>query len=295
MLSRRALLLGTAGAGVAGVGAVGVGIQQGVLPGRPFLQELLGRNGEDGFVPDIAPGRVERGSFPSQHRLGVGTGWALCRPPGSSGPLPLVVALHGVGGDHATLIGPSFGLPEFLAQAVAGGVPPFAIATVDGGTSYWHERPSGEDAGTMIIDELLPLLSERGVLTDRIGLMGWSMGGYGALRLGSLLGPDRVAAVCAVSPALWTDATDASRSGFANAEEYDEFRVTGRQGDLAGIPVRIDCGTGDPFYRAVEDYVAGFPSSADLTSTFQPGRHQAGYWRRMLPVELEFVGRRLTP
>ena len=75
-----------------------------------------------------------------------------------------------------------------------------------------------------------------------------------------------------------------------DADEYDEFRVTGRQDDLAGIPVRIDCGTGDPFYRAVEDYVDGFPDDADVTATFEPGRHQAGYWRRMLPAELEFLG-----
>jgi enterochelin esterase-like enzyme len=292
VLSRRALLLGSVGVGVVGVGAVGV--QQGVLPGRPYVQDLLGLSGEDGVVPDVEPGRVERGSFASAHRLGAETGWALCRPPGSSGPLPLVVALHGAGGDHAGLVGPAYGLPQFLAQAVEAGVPPFAIATVDGGTSYWHERPSGEDAGAMVIEELLPLLAEHGAMTQRIGLMGWSMGGYGALRLGALLGPARVAAVCAVSPALWTDADDASASGFEDAEEYDEFRVTGRQEDLAGIPVRIDCGTGDPFYRAVEDYVEGFPDTADLTTTFAPGGHTTGYWRRMLPVELEFVGRRVS-
>jgi enterochelin esterase-like enzyme len=280
--------------GLAGVGTVGLGIQKGVLPGRPQIQELLGLNGEDGVVPDVEPGRLERGSFSSTHRLGAKTGWALCRPPDESGPLPLVVALHGAGGNHSTLLGPNFGLPEFLGQAVADGVPPFAIATVDGGNSYWHERPSGEDAGAMVVEELLPLLAERGVMTDRIGLLGWSMGGYGALRLGGLLGPERVVAVCAVSAALWTDADDASPSGFADAEEYDEFRVTGRQEDLAGIPVRIDCGTGDPFYRAVEDYVDGFPDDADLTVTFEPGQHQAGYWRRMLPAELEFLGRRVS-
>lgn len=146
----------------------------------------------------------------------------------------------------------------------------------------------------MVVDELLPLLATRGVTTARIGLLGWSMGGYGALRLASLLGPERVAAVCAVSPALWTDGDDASRSGFDDADEYDEFRVTGRQDELAGIPVRIDCGTGDPFYRAVEDYADGFPDDADLTATFEPGQHQAGYWRRMLPAELEFLGRQVS-
>ena len=59
------------------------------------------------------------------------------------------------------------------------------------------------------------------------------------------------------------------------------------------IPVRIDVGTGDPFYRDVQDYVDGFPDDADVTSTFEPGGHTFGFWRRMLPAQLEFVGERV--
>lgn len=292
-LSRRALLGGAAGAVVA-AGAAGTGVQQGWVPGRPWVQAHLGLNGEPGAVPDVEPGPVTTGSFVSAARGGLETGWALLRPPGGSGPLPLVVALHGLGADHATLIGPSFGLDRFLAAAVADGAAPYAIATVDGGTGYWHPRPSGEDASAMVVDELLPLLSSYDVDTARIGLLGWSMGGYGALRLAGLLGSGRVAAVVAASPALWTDGEDASTSGFADAEEYDEFSVVGRQADLDGIPARIDCGTGDPFYRAVEDYVAGFPDGAGVTSTFEPGAHDTAYWRRMLPDQLAFLGRTLA-
>ena len=124
MLRRRTLLLGTAGVGVVGLGAVGLGVEQGVLPGRTRVRDLLGLNGEDGEVPDVAPGSIERGTFRSAHRLGERTGWALCRPPGASGELPLVVALHGLGGDHERPLKPDFGLPEYLAQAVADGVPP---------------------------------------------------------------------------------------------------------------------------------------------------------------------------
>ena len=36
----------------------------------------------------------------------------------------------------------------------------------------------------------------------------------------------------------------------------------------------------------------GFPDDADLTSTFEPGAHNAAYWRRMLPEQLEFLGTR---
>lgn len=291
--TRRGLLVGGAAGAVVAV-AGGAAVQQGVLPGRPQVQSLLGLNGEAGVAPDIEPGSVIEGSFASTFRGGVETGWALVRPPGDPDRvLPLVVALHGLGSDHARLIGPNFALPEFLAAAVADGVPPFAIVAVDGGRSYWHQRPSGEDAGAMVIDELLPRMERMGTDTDRIGFLGWSMGGYGALRLGGLLGAPRVRAVVAASPAMWDDPDDASSAGFDDAEEYDEFTVQARQDELAGIPVRVDCGTGDEFYRAVEHYVGEFPDDADVTSTFEPGAHDSAYWRRMLPTQLEFLGARV--
>jgi enterochelin esterase-like enzyme len=142
----------------------------------------------------------------------------------------------------------------------------------------------------MVVDELLPLLHDQGLDTDRIGLLGWSMGGYGALRLAGLLGPDRVAAVVAASPAIWQDPGSASTAGFADAEEYETYTVVDHQDDLDGIAVRVDCGTGDPFYRDVQDYVGAFPDGADVTSTFEPGAHDRAYWRRMLPDELAFLG-----
>lgn len=269
------------------------GVQQGWLPGRPEAQELLGLNGE---VPDVDPADVEDGTFVSERRGGIETGFGVITPLGTASALPVVVALHGRGADHRTLVGRTYRIEKFLQDHVGRGGSPFAIATVDGGESYWHERPDGEDAGAMVVDELLPLLAGRGLRTgpsDRIGLLGWSMGGYGALRLGGLLGPDRVSAVCAVSPAMWADPRDASASGFADAGEYERFTVQGRQADLDGIPVRIDCGTGDPFYRAVQDYADDFPDGADVTASFEPGGHHPDYWRRVLPVELTFLGRHL--
>ncbi|GAA5152229.1 hypothetical protein GCM10023340_32210 [Nocardioides marinquilinus] len=295
-VSRRAVLTG---AGVTGSAVVvgGVGVWEGVLPGRPWLQEVLGLNGEDGDVPDVETGPVESGAFESAARLGETTRWHLLLPPGAAGPegLPLVVALHGLGMQVDTFLPGGLGVAEWLAAVVDDGTPPFAVVAPEGGDDYWHPRPDGRDPGAMVVDELLPLMAERGLRatsSDRIGLLGWSMGGYGALRLGGLLGPDRVAAVCAASPALWTDPDAASRDGFEDAEEYETFSVFGRQAQLDGVLVRLECGTGDPFYRAVEDYADGFPGDLDPAPQveLEPGGHDRGYWRRLMPGQLRLLG-----
>jgi enterochelin esterase-like enzyme len=234
-------------------------------------------------------GRVEEHAFTSKARGNERTGWSLILPPGKR-PTRLVVALHGLHEDHDSLTEPSFGLDRALAAYVDAGGTPYAIAAPDGGTTYWHPRPDGEDAGAMVVDELLPRLARMGLDTDRFGLIGWSMGGYGALRLAGILGPRRVSAVVASSPALWTYAEDASPSGFATPQEYAEYSVMHDQARLRGIPTRIDVGRSDPFHDAVETYVAGFDQK--VVSTSGPGGHDRAYWQRMLPAQLAFLGGR---
>ena len=294
MISRRALLLGLPAAGVGAAAVVLGGVESGALPGRTRLDRLLGLTGPDGAIPDIAPGRVETGAFASAHRKGAQTGWSLMLPPGEQRDLPLVVALHGRGGTHDTAVH-ELGIPEFLAQAVADGTPPFAVASVDGGDSYWHLH-DGVDSGAMVTDELIPMLGKRfagRVDAGRLGFYGWSMGGYGALRLAGQLGAQRVRAVAVASPALWVDSSGVSRAGFSSPEEYDRYSVFHDQRELAGIPVRVDIGRDDPFYVATQRYVAGFADHPHVISSFPRGAHDAGFWRRMLPAELRFLGRAL--
>jgi S-formylglutathione hydrolase FrmB len=249
-------------------------------------------DGQDARVPTAAAPAVrsEAHSFVSRARGGVRTTWSLLRPAAATGDLPVVVALHGLGQDHR--------LPAAIgaARALAGAGTPFALVAPDGGRSYWHPH-HGEDAGAMVTDELLPRLADHGLRTDRVGLLGWSMGGYGALRLAGLLGAGRVAGVVAASPALWTDAASASRSGFDDAEEYDRYSVMRDQRRLDGIRVRIDCGLTDPFADAVRAYRVRFREAlpdARLAGGFGFGNHDRGYWRRVLPRELAFLGSTLA-
>lgn len=213
--------------------------------------------------------------------------------PGRGQDLAAVVVLHGRGFDHTSAFSSAgLGLDRFLAHAVSQGVPPFALASIDGGDTYWHARDSGEDSGTMVTEEFLPLLSAQGLDITRIAFFGWSMGGYGALSLAERLGPERVAAAGALSPALWEDYSDTAPGAFDDAADFEENNVFGREGDLAQIKLRIDCGEGDPFYAAAKAYRSGFDTMPD--GGFQRGDHDLGYWRRMAPRQLAFLGNALS-
>lgn len=139
----------------------------------------------------------------------------------------------------------------------------------------------------MVIKELLPLLRTRGLDTSRIALLGWSMGGYGALLLAGSLGKDRVSACVAESPALWQNAGDTAPGAFDDPADYEAHTVFGRQPQLDGVAVRVDCGLGDGFLTSAQHYVRGL--SRRPAGGFEPGGHTLGYWRRMAPAQLAFI------
>jgi enterochelin esterase-like enzyme len=292
LISRRTVL---AGAGALALGLVGAGelAEHDVLPGRVTLHRALQLNGPNGRAPRIAIGPVVEGSFVSAARRGEWTRWRLVYPPGhgAGDGLGLLVVLHGRGGDYSSVMHP-LGLDRFLAAAVMAGVPPFAIVGVDGGDRYWHARAAGDDSGAMVTDELLPEMAKRGLRTERPAYLGYSMGGYGALLLAERMGPARVSAVVAESPALWHHADDAPSGAFDGAADFTAHDVIAARARLAGTPVRIDCGKGDPFYPVTRDFVEQLhPRPA---GGFQPGAHSGGYWRRMAPAQLRFVGTHLA-
>ncbi|KAA8970225.1 MAG: esterase family protein [Mycobacterium sp.] len=225
------------------------------------------------------------GSFVSAARGGVTTNWVILRPPGQTGPLRPVIALHGRGGSANTVT--DLGVDDVLAQLVREGRPPFAVVGVDGGDTYWHRRASGQDSGAMVLTELLPRLHAMGLDTSRVAFLGWSMGGYGALLLGSRLGPQRTAGICAVSPALFTSYAAAAPGAFDSYEDWMRNSVFGLAA-LSSIPLRVDCGTGDRFYSATRQFVAQLRTP--VSGGFAPGGHTVSYWRAQLPAELAWLG-----
>jgi S-formylglutathione hydrolase FrmB len=222
--------------------------------------------------PDKAAG-IDRqeGTFSSRFWPGQQVRWRVARPArrgSSSTPQPLVVALHGHGGDADW---PFDGVHVDRHVAATG----LAVATVDGGDFYWHARRSGIDTATMVTQELLPLLAGSGLATRRIGLIGWSMGGYGALLMASRLGPGRVAGVVAASPALWQSPGDSAPGAFDDRQDFVRNDVFAARPALTSIPVRLDCGRDDPFIAASRAFARGLPGAA---ATFDTGGHTEEYW-----------------
>lgn len=269
-VNRRSALRLAAGA----VGAAALGVTQRSFPAA---------------ADPIAAPTMMTGSFISAARGGAVTNWAIARPPGQTAALRPVIALHGKGSDTAAVM--AGGVEQGLAQAVAAGLPPFAVVAVDGGGGYWHQRASGEDSGAMVLGELLPILSQKGLDTSRVGFLGWSMGGYGALLLGGRLGTARTAAICAVSPALWSSPSAAAPGAFDGAADYAANSVWGLPA-LGSIPIRIDCGDNDPFYAATKQFIAQLPNPP--AGGFSPGGHDAGFWSAQLPAEIAWMAPLLT-
>ncbi|MDL4817092.1 alpha/beta hydrolase [Actinomadura opuntiae] len=297
MISRRALLIGGLGGLGAFAAAGGTGyalVENDVLPGRVRLDRALGRCG-DVPAPPAASTAVRRLSWHSAHRRTDVTATVVLPAANRSlRGLPVAVALHGSGGDGASAVR-SLALDHYLPDAVAnGGVPPFAIAAIDGGPdSYWHPRADGEDPIGMIVDELLPRLGKEGAEAGRIGVIGWSMGGYGALVLARRLGASRTAAVVASSPALFASYGDAHRTNarsFDGAADFARNDVFTGLDALKGIPARVDCGTSDPFAPMVRKLRDRIHPEGSMGG----GCHDGGFWRPRLPAQLAFLGHHLA-
>jgi len=290
-------LAGLAVVAIAGAGGFEL-VSHGVLPGKNELDQLDGACSAPS--PDLAayaaPGPQQSGTFYSAARRTT-VGYTIGYPPGH-GPgdrLPLVVMLHGYGGDHTDALS---GLTP--AQAVSltvdgARLPPMALVTVDGGGGYWNPHP-GDDPQGMVVRELIPMCQRRGLGTGdrRIGVMGISMGGYGAILLAEKY-PHLIGAVAAISPAIWTSyaqARAANAGAYASAADFAADDAVTHAAALSGVPVRIAAGYSDPFYPGVQALARALPESA--TVYFGNGCHTNPFFTSQEPTSLAFLARHLT-
>lgn len=222
------------------------------------------------------------GTMRSEH-AGREVRWRLAVPSGP--PKGLVVALHGYGGDADS----AFDTARLGDHVERTGL---AVASVDGGTTYWHARRDGTDTGAMVADELIPLaLREAGLGSGApVATYGWSMGGFGALHLAAALGSKRIRAAVAVSAAVWLEPGDTPEGAFDDREDYLRVSVLGRAASLRRTPVWLSCGTSDPFIEANRALARKLP---DAHVVFDAGGHDDAYWRDRAGAQLDWVARQL--
>lgn len=297
---RRVLTRGLAGlAGLVVAGAVGFElVEHGVLPGKQQLDQLDGACSV--AAPPLRvrkPGPSRSGTFDSaarRRRVGYTVAWPPGHGPGDA--LPLVVMLHGFGANHTnalTALSP--------AQAVAleidgAGLPPMAMVTVDGGGGYWNPHPH-DDPMQMVVEELVPMCQQQldlGRAPQRIGTMGISMGGYGALLLAEKY-PHLFSAVAAISPAVWTtyaQARDANAGAYASAADFASDDVVTHASALADTPVRVASGLDDPFHPGVVALARALPKTAVVE--LSQGCHTGSFFTAQEPPSLAFLGTHLS-
>jgi S-formylglutathione hydrolase FrmB len=197
-----------------------------------------------------------------------------------------VIALGGRGASIDDALD-NIGLARFLAADGAN----LTVLVVDGGSSYYHRRRDGSDVGAVVMDRLVPMAEQRGIVTARPGFYGWSMGGYGAL----LLAADQrrrgkpVAAVAVSSAALWLNPGDSAPGAFDNVGDFRRNDVFARMADLRGVPIRIDCGLDDPFSSADKHFAELSGAEVHLSE----GAHDDAFWSRVFPDQLAWLAKRV--
>ena len=278
-------------------------VDHGMLPGKSELDQLDGACDVPApdFTPYATPGPQYSGTFYSAARRTT-IGYTIGYPPGR-GPgdrLPLVIALHGFGGNHTSALA---GITPSQAVALQPGgtpLPPIALVTVDGGGGYWNPHP-GDNPQAMLTDELIPLCQRKGLGagTRGIGVLGISMGGYGAILLAEKY-PRLTGAVAAISPAIWTSyaqAQSANPGAYASAADFAADDTITHAAALADVPVRIASAYDDPFYAGVQVLARALPKNPGGVPAgvyFGNGCHTGPFFNAQEPPSLAFLASHLT-
>ncbi len=244
------------------------------------LLSKLGLEGGPDFQPPESGASQTSGTLQSRYTRAP-AGWTISTPGRGRAPEAIVFCLHGKGGTHRMAFD-AVRVPDMAAYVGL----PVAVAAVDGGPdTYWHKRADGSDALSMFLSEFVPLVEERvGRLPKAV--MGWSMGGYGALlaaerRAGAFKG------VAPAGPALWLRPADTAPGAFDSPQDFyanDVFR--GVQA-LRTSAVAIACGTSDPFCDSARHLASlmTFPH----TQIFSRGHHDVAFWRAVAPAQLRAI------
>jgi Putative esterase len=185
----------------------------------------------------------------------------------------LLVLMHGKSGSPSQFLSQPF----FDTLARLGRRAPDVLLLDGGSDSYWHNRADGA-WGSMVLHEAIPAGLGR-THARRVALGGISMGGYGALLLGSR--ERHFCAVGAQSPALWLSPGETAPGAFDDAADYERNDVFKLR---PPYPLWIDLGASDPFRTATLTYAR----RARVRAHLKPGGHDEALWDAFMPQFLRF-------
>jgi S-formylglutathione hydrolase FrmB len=251
---------------------VAAAFDAGVRPTRGWLRDEYHRLfGPQAHIPDAPEGQIRLETIYSRARgRKVRLFTAVPHGYGDGAGLPVCLVLHGVTATPSDYR--AFGLGRFLTAAVRRGAPPFVLAGADGGVLYWEPDIAADDnPQEMLTTEMPNWLADRGYDAGRVAGWGWSMGGYGVLRLAEVR-PGWLRATAAFSP----DVT------------YSR-RVSEQDGQLERTKLGIWCGRSDVLYHDVRAFVARLPQRPQIVC-YGPGAHTRAYWDSVTLPAFAFVG-----
>jgi S-formylglutathione hydrolase FrmB len=230
----------------------------------------------------------------------------LVHPVGAPGPgAPLIYLLHGHGGNEWDWVRLGVAIEATREMVEAGSLPPLHLVMPGVGNSWYVDAPGPKGAAmaTALLDGLMPAVE---ALLDadrtRLGIIGLSMGGFGALHLG-LQRPERFRFIGALSPSLsppGSPISDRQLKVFAGAfgDPFDNGRYAaanpfGRIAACAAAAARpfvyLACGEDDELgfaagTRSLGQALAeaGVPTAVRVG----PGHHDWAFWRGELPHAL---------
>lgn len=240
-------------------------------------------------------GRTVTGTLNSQ-ATGQDHPWAIWYPPGTDAGslLPVIVVLHGIDATVADV--QSLGYTTQAIDLINKGAAPFALAAINGGQLFW-QKIGKADAGKMLVSEFLPLLAQHGIDLNRMALTGWSMGGWGTLRLASAELRGKLKAIAAISSPSYQKYDWVPQKQWMTRAEFNANNFFVRPTRLANLPIFLACGAQDPFYPGNRDFATildSTPSVEPPTTSFGPGVHDATYWQSVLPAQLAFLAKHLS-
>lgn len=98
-----------------------------------------------------------------------------------------------------------------------------------------------------------------------------------------------------MSAALWLEPGLSAPGAFDDAEDWQRNDVFADRSRFAHLPLRLSCGTSDPFYDADRAFVSAFPDAGpyDVSAVFDAGGHDVAYWSAHAGGQLTFLARHL--